>query len=132
MSTPLHKRSEKIGVRKESAGVVQLYPGGRVSRSSLLFTHSSPALYLVAALVVILGVACSSEPAPEPTPVPTATTVALVAPTAVPAAPSTEQPPDRSMSLNFSLPSAGGNDISLSGLLEDHRAVVMVFYRGYF
>ena len=36
------------------------------------------------------------------------------------------------MAPNFSLPSAGGNDVSLSGLLEDHKAVVLVFYRGYF
>ena len=85
-------------------------------------------LYLIAVLAVVMAVGCSSEPAPAPAPAPTATTVALVAPTATPSAASAE----RSMAPNFSLPSAGGNDVSLSGLLEDHRAVVMVFYRGYF
>ena len=89
-------------------------------------------LCLIAVLAVALAVACGSEPAPEPAPAPTATAIALVAPTATPAAPSAESSPERSMAPNFSLPSAGGNDVSLSGLLEDHRSVVLVFYRGYF
>ena len=134
MLAPLHKRSEKVGVRNESARVAQPHPGRSSSHSSLLFTLSSSALYLVATLTIVLAVACGSEPAPEPAPAPasTATAIALVAPTATPAAPSAESSPERSMAPNFSLPSAGGNDVSLSGLLEDHRSVVLVFYRGYF
>ena len=89
-------------------------------------------LWLFAFLSVALVVSCSSEPAPEPAPVPTATSVALVAPTATPVAPSAGRSSERSMAPNFSLPSAGGNDVSLSSLLDDHKAVVLVFYRGYF
>ena len=132
MLAPLYKRSEKVGVRNESARVAQPHPGRSSSHSSLLFTLSSSALYLVATLTIVLAVACGSEPAPEPAPAPTATAITLVAPTATPAAPSAESSPERSMAPNFSLPSAGGNDVSLSGLLEDHRSVVLVFYRGYF
>ena len=87
---------------------------------------------LIVALAVALVVSCSPEPAPEPAPVPTATSVALVAPTATPVAPSAGRSSERSMAPNFSLPSAGGNDVSLSSLLDDHKAVVLVFYRGYF
>ena len=132
MLAPLHKRSEKVGVRNESARVAQPHPGRSSSHSSLLFTLSSSTLYLVATLTIVLAVACGSESASEPAPAPTATAIALVAPTATPAAPSAESSPERSMAPNFSLPSAGGNDVSLSGLLEDHRSVVLVFYRGYF
>ena len=89
-------------------------------------------MYLIAVLAVVMAVGCSSEPAPEPAPLPTPTTVALVAPTATPTAPSAAGASERTMAPNFSLPSAGGNDVSLAGLLEDHRAVVLVFYRGYF
>ena len=131
MSSPLHKRSEKIGVRNESARGAQPHPGRSSSHSSLLFTLSSSALYFVAALTVVLIVGCGSEVAPEPA-VPTATSVALVAPTATPVAPSAGRSADRAMAPNFSLPSAGGSQVSLSGLLDDHRAVVLVFYRGYF
>ena len=128
MSALFHRRSEKIGVRKESARLVQSQPGGRGSHSSLLFTRSLSALYLVAALTVALAVACGAESPPPPTP----TAVALVAPTVTPVAPSAGLSTQRSMAPNFSLPSAGGNDVSLSGLLDDHSAVVLVFYRGYF
>ena len=89
-------------------------------------------LWLFALLAAALAVACGSEPAPDPAPLPTPTAAPLVAPTATPAATSAESSRERSMAPNFSLPSAGGNDVSLSGLLEDHRAVVLVFYRGYF
>ena len=81
-------------------------------------------LYLAAALAVVLVVGCGSEPAPVPTP----TAISVAAPTATPSAPSAE----RAMAPNFSLSSAGGNKVSLSGLLEDHKAVILVFYRGYF
>lgn len=132
MSAPFHRRSEKRGARRESAGDAQPHLGWKSSHSSLLFTLSSPTLYLVAALMAALAVACGSEPAPEPAPLQTPTAAPLVAPTATPVAPSAESSRERSMAPNFSLPSAGGNDVSLSGLLEDHRAVVLVFYRGYF
>ena len=121
MSVPIHKRSEKRVVRNESA---------RGSISSLPFTRSSSALCLIVAMVVVLIVGCGSEPAPPPPPTPTA--VPTVAPTAPPQGSSVEQSTDRGMAPNFSLPSAGGNEVALSGLLEDHRSVVLVFYRGYF
>ena len=89
-------------------------------------------LCLIAALAVAVAMGCNSEPAPESAPLPTPTTVALVAPTTTPTAPSAAGTSERTMAPNFSLPSAGGNDVSLAGLLEDHSAVVLVFYRGYF
>ena len=119
MSAPIHRRRGKRGVRNESA---------RGSVFSLLFNRSSLALCLIAALAVVLIVACGSEPAPPPTP----TAVPTVAPAAIPQGTPVEQSTDRGMAPNFSLPSAGGNDVALSNLLEDHKAVVMVFYRGYF
>ena len=70
MSAPFHRRSEKKGVRPESAGDTRRFPGGRSSHSSLLFTHSLSALYLVAALTVALAVACGAEPAPRSGPAP--------------------------------------------------------------
>ena len=82
-------------------------------------------LFFAAALAVVLIVGCGSEPAPAPTP----TAVPMVAPTATPSA---GRSSERAMAPNFSLPSAGGSEVSLSGLLEDHKAVVLVFYRGYF
>ena len=129
MSASLNNRSEKIGVRDESARVAQPHPGRISSHSSHPFTLSSSALYLVAALTIVLVAACGSESAPPP---PTPTAVPLAAPTATPQPPYAARTPERSMVPNFSLPSAGGNDVSLSGLLEEHRAVVLVFYRGYF
>ena len=107
-------------------------------------------LYLLAALAVALVAGCGSEPAPQPAPTPTAgrdaviraienvpspTAVSAAAPTAtasVPAPPSGAGPSARSMAPNFSLASADGDQVALSGLLEDHEAVVLVFYRGYF
>ena len=109
-------------------------------------------LYLLAALAVALVVGCGSEPAPAPQPAPTPTAgrdaviraiedvlsptaVSAAAPTAtasVPAPPSGAGPSARSMAPNFSLASADGDQVALSGLLEDHEAVVLVFYRGYF
>ena len=109
-------------------------------------------LYLLAALAVALVVGCGSEPAPAPQPAPTPTAgrdaviraiedvlsptaVSAAAPTAtasVPAPPSGAGPSARSMAPKFSLASADGDQVALSGLLEDHEAVVLVFYRGYF
>ena len=117
---------------------------------------------LAAALVVGCGSACGlaaeapsppeTNAAPELTPVPTRDVVIkpiedVLSPTPAPAGASTgftaaAQPPPTpsradsaasgSAAPDFSLASAGGNEVSLSGLLEDHRAVVLVFYRGYF
>ncbi len=107
-------------------------------------------LYIVSALAVALVVGCGSEPAPQPAPTPTAgraaviraiedvpspTAVSAAAPTAtpsIPAPPSGAGPSARSMAPNFSVPSADGDQVSLAGLLEDHQAVVIVFYRGFF
>ena len=107
-------------------------------------------LCLVAALAAALVLGCGSESAPQPAPTPTAgrdavikaiedvlspTAVSVAAPTAtasVPAPPSGAGPSARSMAPNFSLSSAGGDEVSLAGLLEDHQAVVIVFYRGFF
>ena len=109
-------------------------------------------LYLLAALAVALVAGCGSEPAPAPQPAPTPTAgrdaviraiedvlsptaVSAAAPTAtpsIPAPPSGAGPSARSMAPNFSLASADGDQVALSGLLEDHEAVVLVFYRGYF
>ena len=98
-------------------------------RTNLGRNPLSLGLYFIAALAVAVAVACGSEPAPPP---PTPTAVSIAAPTATPPATSVEQSTDRGMAPNFSLPSAGGNEVALSGLLEDHKAVVLVFYRGYF
>ena len=121
--------------------------------SALLQNHNPymrVGLYLLVALVVALVVGCGSEPAPQPAPTPTAgraaviraiedvpspTAVSAAAPTAtasVPAPPSGAGPSARSMAPKFSLASADGDQVALSGLLEDHEAVVLVFYRGYF
>ena len=91
--------------------------------------HLRLGLCLVVALAIGLAAACGSEPARAP---PTPTAVPTVAPTAIPPSPSVEPSTDRGMAPNFSLPSAGGNEVALSSLLEDHEAVVLVFYRGYF
>ena len=109
-----------------------------ITLTSILFHQgrggikSRVGLWLLAFLAVALVVGCSSELAPEPAPIPTSTSVPTVAPAATPTAPSAGRSSERSMAPNFSLPSAGGNDVSLSGLLDDHKAVVLVFYRGYF
>ena len=123
--------------------------------SALLQNHNPymrVGLYLLATLAVVLVAGCGSEPAPAPQPAPTPTAgrdaviraiedvpsptaVSAAAPTAtasVPAPPSGAGPSARSMAPNFSLASADGDQVALSGLLEDHEAVVLVFYRGYF
>ena len=79
------------------------------------------------------------EPSPEPSPVPTAG-VADPMPTvsAMPSAePSPVSTPDGSKKVrlpapDFTLPSASGDTVTLSDLLEDSKGVVLVFYRGFF
>ena len=126
-------------------------PKGHSSLATLrvalcLVARSARALSIVA-LAAVLVVGCGSEVAPELTPVPTRDVVIkpiedVLSPTPAPAGASTgsgtpapsraDSAASSSMAPNFSLASAGGNEVSLSGLLEDHRAVVLVFYRGYF
>ena len=94
-------------------------------------------LSLVAAMAIAVLPACGPEPAREPTPVPTvAPTVAPPVPTPRPPETPTPVPspegPDRPAAPNFSLPAAAGGEVALAGLLEEHKAVVLVFYRGYF
>ena len=79
---------------------------------------------ILSLLVIALVVACGPESAPELAP--------PVAPTSPALTPHSSTLTPRLAAPNFSLPSAGGNEVSLSGLLEDHKAVVLVFYRGYF
>ena len=126
-------------------------PKGHSSLATLrvalcLVARSARALSIVA-LAAVLVVGCGSEVAPELTPVPTRDVVIkpiedVLSPTPAPTGASTgsgtpapsraDSAASSSMAPNFSLASAGGNEVSLSGLLEDHRAVVLVFYRGYF
>ena len=92
-------------------------------------------LYLVAALAVVLVAGCGSQSAPSPAPTIVPTRAPIVIPTATPAIPtpaSGNSATERAMAPNFSLSSAGGSQVSLSGLLDDHKAVVIVFYRGFF
>ena len=131
-------------------------PKGHSSLATLrvalcLVARSARALSIVA-LAAVLVVGCGSEVAPELTPVPTRDVVIkpiedvlsptpalsssnVPAPTGVASAPTPsrgDSAASGSMAPDFSLPSADGDRVSLSGLLEDHRAVVLVFYRGYF
>ena len=87
-------------------------------------------LLFVAALSLSLIVACSSQPEPVPTrvPAPTPTATAVIPASATPEG----DTPTRSMAPNFSAPSASGEQVSLSSLLEEYRTVVLVFYRGFF
>ena len=131
-------------------------PKGHSSLATLrvalcLVARSARALSIVA-LAAVLVVGCGSEVAPELTPVPTRDVVIkpiedvlsptpalsssnVPAPTGVASTPTpsrADSAASGSAAPDFSLASAGGNEVSLSGLLEDHRAVVLVFYRGYF
>lgn len=72
----------------------------------------------------------SGETPVPPTPVPSPTP-ASVAPTASPSGkpvPSDDAP----KAPGFSLLSGLGNRVTLDDLLDDHEAVVVVFYRGFF
>ena len=89
-------------------------------------------LSLVAALVVALVAACGSEPEPSPPPTVAPTVAPLVMPTATPAPTPAARTQESAKAPDFSLTSADGEQVSLSGLLEEHQAVVMVFYRGFF
>ena len=78
-----------------------------------------------------------ATPSPEPSPVPTPT--AAAAPTATnpspepsPASESKESGAGRLPAPDFTLPSASGGSVTLTGLLEDSKGVVLVFYRGFF
>ena len=81
-----------------------------------------------------------AEPSPEPSPVPTATAAAAPTPTAVvnplpepsPASGSEGSEAGRLPAPDFTLPSASGGSVTLTGLLEDSKGAVLVFYRGFF
>ena len=67
-----------------------------------------------------------------PTPAPAATTQAQ---TPTPAAVATAPPggtPESLRAPEFSLPSADGGTVSLSGLLNEREGAALVFYRGFF
>ena len=78
-----------------------------------------------------------ATPSPEPSPVPTPTAAAAPAatnpsPEPSPASESKESGAGRLPAPDFTLPSASGGSVTLTGLLEDSKGVVLVFYRGFF
>ena len=73
-----------------------------------------------------------STPAPTYTPVPTPTAAAQPSPEPSPASGSKDSDADRLPAPDFTLPSASGGSVTLTGLLEDSKGVVLVFYRGFF
>ena len=90
-------------------------------------------LYLTAALILVMATGCGSESASVPTVEPTRISAPIpTATAAVPTSSSGDRPAERAKAPNFSLPSAGGNQVALPGLLKDHQAVVLIFYRGFF
>ncbi len=74
------------------------------------------ALAAAAFLLALVAVACGAESTPS------------AAPTSEPTPPSQ----GKVFAPDFTLASAAGGDVSLAGLLEENRAVVLVFYRGFF
>ena len=78
-----------------------------------------------------------ATPSPEPSPVPTPTAAAAPAatnpsPEPSPASESKESGAGSLPAPDFTLPSASGGSVTLTGLLEDSKGVVLVFYRGFF
>ena len=81
-----------------------------------------------------------AQPSPEPSPVPAATAESAPTPTAAakpspdpsPASGSKDSDADRLPAPDFTLPSASGGSVTLTGLLEDSKGAVLVFYRGFF
>ena len=88
-------------------------------------------LYLVAALTAFMAMACGSESVSPPTPT-AAPTPASTATPSIPAPPAGDGPAARAIAPDFSLPSAQDDQVSLSALIGEHQAVVLVFYRGFF
>ena len=78
------------------------------------------------------------SPVPSPTPTaaasddPTPTAAANPSPEPSPASGSKDSDADRLPAPDFTLPSASGGSVTLTGLLEDSKGVVLVFYRGFF
>ena len=79
------------------------------------------------------------EPSPEPSPVPTSTATgptptaaANPSPGPSPASSSEGSEAGRLPAPDFTLPSASGGSVRLATLLEDSKAAVLVFYRGFF
>ena len=77
----------------------------------------------------------TSTPVAQPSPVPTPTATdptPTAAPEPSPASGSEDSEAGRLPAPDFTLPSASGGSVTLTGLLEDSRGVVLVFYRGFF
>ena len=111
---------------------------GRVSVSAPLWNQNSllrARLCFVLALTVLMAIACGSESVTPPTPTaaPASTSApAYTATPSIPAPPAGDGPAARAIAPSFSLPSAQGDQVSLSALIEEYQAVVLVFYRGFF
>ena len=92
-------------------------------------------LLLLAGLACALFLACGGEPAPRTQPEATSPAAATPArpqesaPTSTPLPP-TSTPAPRAP--GFSLVSGVGDRVTLDNLLNEHDAVVLVFYRGFF
>ena len=92
-------------------------------------------LLLLAGLACALFLACGGEPAPRTqpeAPSPAAATPARPqesAPTSTPLPPTSTPAPSAP---GFSLVSGEGSRVTLDNLLNEHDAVVLVFYRGFF
>ncbi len=111
---------------------------GRVIVSAPLQNQNSllrVGVYFVAALTVFVVMACGSESVTPPTPTAAPASTSAPASTAtpsIPAPPPGDSPAARAIAPDFSLSSARGDQVSLSGLIEEHQAVALVFYRGFF
>ena len=95
-------------------------------------------LLLLAGLACVLFLACGGEPQPDATS-PAAATPARPqesAPTSTPLSPTSTPAPTATAAAprapGFSLVSGVGNRVTLDNLLNEHDAVVLVFYRGFF
>ncbi len=94
---------------------------------------------LLATTLLALGLAACAEettptaPAAQPSPTPTVTLTPLPStPTVIPTDTAMPQQAEEALAPSFSLPAADGRQVTLAELLQDHSAVVLVFYRGFF
>ena len=99
-------------------------------------------LLLLAGLACALFLACGGEPAPRTQPDATSPAAATPArpqesaPTSTPLPPTSTPAPTATAAAprapGFSLVSGEGSRVTLDNLLNEHDAVVLVFYRGFF